>query len=339
MTPPRFILAVSTCAVFIALPNLSLGEILVNPAITNSAPPFSGEYLPGNVFDSNKGTDYASQGSGADTFIDFDFGVAQTVDAFALVTRNSPDDFISSYDLIFSNNADFSSPTVITINGDVGGNVGGRTDGPLRLFAPVTARYVRWDVTGVGSSAFFNHGANEIRFLRNTANLINGVSVINSSIPFNANFAASGAVNRNVGPSDFVPGNEFATNAVNGGVNTFIDFDLGAGAPAVSGFDFFQRQVAGDRPLSFDVIFSDDPTFATSIQTRSYSNTQTDWTVSDAFAPINARYVRMDVTAVSGAGNLGLAEGLFYTVPEPSIALHCFAAFGALAGWKRRRVQ
>jgi hypothetical protein len=322
-----------------AIPMSVFGVVLPNPTITNSATPFDPTFVASNVFDSSKGGEYASMGRGIDTFIDFDFGVPTSVDAFALVTRNSPDDFISSYDLLFSNNADFSNPTIVTILGDVGGNVGGRVDGPLSLFEPVTARYVRWDVTGVGNSGFFNQGANEIRFLRNTANLINNISVINSSIPFSASFAASGAVNRNVGTGDFVPGNEFATNAANGGVNTFIDFDLGPGAPPIAGFDLFERETLEDRPLSFDLIFSDDPTFATSLQTKSYSDTQTNWTVSDSFAPISARYVRVDVTAVSGAGNQGMAEALFYTVPEPGASLLWMTGAGCLAGSIRRRTK
>lgn len=100
--------------------------------------------------------EYASDGGGTNTFVDFDFGAETPIAGFDLIQRWAPADWVTSFDLIFSNNSDFSSPidTKSFNISDVllSGN-----------FAPVSARYVRYDVTGVPGGANAN-GISEITF-------------------------------------------------------------------------------------------------------------------------------------------------------------------------------
>jgi hypothetical protein len=306
----NYVLRLAVLAASFAAPLLH-AEVLVNPTITSSAPAFSGSFSVDRIFDGEKTSEYASQGQGANTFIDFDFGAPITMDAFALVNRNSPVDVVDSYDLIFSNSPDFSNPTVLSISGPITG----RMNGPIQSFAPQTARYVRWDVTSASNGN--NQGASEIRFLNHYNDRIQGVSILASAPAFSGQYPASGLLNGNVGSSDFVAGNEYASASQ--GTNTFMDFDLGSQLP-IGGFDFFQRTALVDRPTSYDVIFSNDPTFATSQATRSYSGTEASWVLSDSFSEINARYVRFDVTGGSSNAAYGGEEAIFYAVPEPGTA-------------------
>jgi hypothetical protein len=302
------VLRLAVLAASFAAPLLH-AEVLVNPTITSSAPAFNGSFSVDRIFDGEKNFEYASQGQGANTFIDFDFGAPITMDAFALVNR--PVDSVDSYDLIFSNSPDFSNPTVLSISGAITGP----RNGPIQSFAPQTARYVRWDVTSASNGN--NQGASEIRFLNHYNDRIQGVSVLATAPAFSAQYPASGLLNGNVGSSDFVAGNEYASASQ--GTDTFMDFDLGSALP-IGGFDFFQRTALVDRPTSYDVIFSNDPTFATNLATRSYTGTETSWVLSDSFSEINARYVRFDVTGGSSNANYGGEEAIFYAVPEPGTA-------------------
>jgi hypothetical protein len=304
------VLRLAALATSFAAPLLR-AEVLVNPIITASAPAFSGGFSVDRIFDGEKTSEYASQGQGANTFIEFDFGAPVTMDAFALVNRNSPVDVVDSYDLIFSNSPDFSSPTVLSISGAITG----RMNGPIQSFAPQTARYVRWNVTSASDGN--NQGAFEIRFLNHYNDRIQGVSVLATAPAFSEQYPASGLLNGNVGSSDFVAGNEYASASQ--GTDTFMDFDLGSKRP-IRGFDFFQRLALVDRPTSYDVIFSNDPTFTTNLAKRSYDGTQASWVLSDSFGEINARYVRFDVTGGSSNGAYGGEEVIFYTVPEPGTA-------------------
>jgi MYXO-CTERM domain-containing protein len=168
--------------------------------------------------------------------------------------------------------------------------------------------------------------------------VVSGVSVINAAAnPFGANFNAANAANGVAGRS-IGPGVEYASNT---GTNMFVDFDMGAIQP-ITGFDFFDRIAAVDRIGSFDLIFSNDSSFGSSVATRSYTkgtggvSGTGPWTLSDSFAPISARYVRFDSTsAAAGGGNLGINDMIFYAVPEPASA--AMAGLAGLALLRRRR--
>jgi F5/8 type C domain len=118
-------------------------------------------------------------------------------------------------------------------------------------------------------------------------------------------------------------------------VAAFVDFDLGSVQP-VTGFDWFDRMHQADRVTGFDMIFSNDPSFGTTVATRNYTG-NTDFSVTDSFAPINARYVRYDVTSSAGPANAntGLSDIIFYAVPEPGAA--ALFSLSALALTRRRR--
>jgi hypothetical protein len=85
------------------------------------------------------------------------------------------------------------------------------------------------------------------------------------------------------------------------------------------------------------MIFSQDAVFGNGDDiTRSYTNSA--MAKGDVFAPINARFVRYDVTANAGgpAANTGMSEMIFYQVPEPSAAL-LFLTLASLSTLRRRR--
>ncbi len=321
----------TTCTTLLILGSLTAGSvqaaIVANPAVTNSAPAFSGAYVAGNLFDGNRDTEYASQGQGANTFVDMDFGAPVTVDRFFVVTRLNNVDVVGEANLILSNNPDFSSPLATVVINPSGQNGAGL----IASFAPTTARYARWDViTSTGTSQ--NLGGIEMRFLNTPAgSAIAPVSVIAGAAPFNANYDLANAANNNVGRDG--SGNEYAINGgITGPTNMFVDFDFGAVTP-VTGFDFFDRMAALDRNTGFDLIFSNDPGFGSTVAVQSYAPGP-DWGFSQTFAPVSARYVRFDSTA--SASNPGMSEIIFYAVPEASTAALAAAA-GLLTLSRRRR--
>ena len=121
------------------------------------------------------------------------------------------------------------------------------------------------------------------------------------------------------------------------GINTFVDFDLGTVAP-VGGFDWIDRIAPPDRITAFDLILSPNSTFGDGDDiVKSYTNSGV--ALGDAFSAVQARYIRFDVTANSGAAtaNTGMSEIVFYQVPEPgSAALFATAMLGAAI--RRRRL-
>jgi hypothetical protein len=301
--------------------------IVVNPTVTNSAPAFSGAFVAPNLFDGNRDTEYASQGQGAATFVDMDFGAAVAMDRFFVITRLNNVDVVGESHLILSNNADFSSPLATVIINPSGQNGAGL----ITSFAPTTARYARWDViTSTGTSQ--NLGGIEMRFLNTPAGAsIAPVAVIGGATPFNANYALANAANNNAGRDG--SGNEYAINGgLTGPTNMFVDFDFGVVTP-VTGFDFFDRMAALDRNTGFDLIFSNDPGFGSTVAVQSYAPGP-DWGYSQTFSPVNARYVRFDSTA--SASNPGMSEIIFYAVPEASTAALAGLA-GLLVVSRRRR--
>lgn len=126
-------------------------------SVTNSSTAFSGSYaatfaLNGAIGRDNN-TEFAST-AGTGTFVDFDLGSMQKVGGFDFFDRMAGGAKVSSFDIIFSQDAVWGNADDITRN------YTGSTQSDQ--FTSIDARYARYDVTGVGSST--NVGMNEIRF-------------------------------------------------------------------------------------------------------------------------------------------------------------------------------
>ncbi len=133
------------------------------PKIVASAEAFSASYSVDNILKPPTPTglhaDYASRGLGERTFIDFDFGQAKPLAAFRHTQRRGPDT-IAEANLIFSDAPDFKTvqATVKVRHVDESGAT------TVAAFAPVTARYVRWQVTSVLPGRSRNVGGQSIEF-------------------------------------------------------------------------------------------------------------------------------------------------------------------------------
>ena len=149
---------------------------LPNPVISNSSTPFNGDFQTELVQDGNFFTDYASQGQGTDTFIDFDFGDQTLITQVDYYDRASSGvangsgggggaDNVTMFDLIFSDDAIFGNgdDTVVSVNSpgfaDLDTVILNGGDGIL-------AQHVRFDVTAAAGA---NPGAAEFVFFTTTA--------------------------------------------------------------------------------------------------------------------------------------------------------------------------
>ncbi len=316
--------AVVCALVLAATAQRARGSILTAPIVTDSATPFSPAFAAQNAVDGTA-ADFASAGQGVDTFITFSFGAPQSFDKIVVINRDSggQSDYIGDFTLTLDGGAT-TSVTRTPIRG---------TSAIHSLGALRTATNVRLDVDSIGLGDTFNNtGAMEVLFVRTPAGHTPVPATIAGSAPDFSPFyqvanAVDGLVGRNTGPGDRGP--EYASAGQ--GVNTFVDFDLGAVVP-VGGFDFFDRPAAADRVTGFDMIFSQDLNFGDAGDVvKSYANTG--MALGDVFPGISARYVRFDVTATGGA-NTGISEMVFYQVPEPSALGVC--AVGLLALLRRR---
>src|SRR6185436_15656326 len=92
---------------------------------------------------------------GAGTFVDFDLGAPSLVGGFDFFDRPADEDRVTGFDLIFSANAIFGDGDDIT-RSYVNANMALGDE-----FAPISARYVRFDVTGNNG---LNTGISEIMF-------------------------------------------------------------------------------------------------------------------------------------------------------------------------------
>jgi len=123
------------------------------PAILKAAEAFPGgayeaKNMLDGVADGRHRSEYASASKGTDTFIDFDFRKPTPIAAFKHVDRFDPAT-VAAADLVFSDDAEFE-PVIATVKVKHANARGGVT---LVPFEPVTARYVRWQVTAVQSYA------------------------------------------------------------------------------------------------------------------------------------------------------------------------------------------
>lgn len=139
-------------------------EPLPRPKIVRSAEAYpGGGYNAENLLDGRFGggprSEYASAGKGLETFVDFDFGRPARIAAFQHVDRMDPAT-VASADLIFSDAADFAKP-LAKVPVQHANTRGGVT---CASFPPVTARYVRWQVTALGPQKYGTVGGAEIAF-------------------------------------------------------------------------------------------------------------------------------------------------------------------------------
>ena len=103
--------------------------------------------------------EYASRGKGVQTFVDFDFGQSVRLAAFQHIQRRHPDTIAEAV-LMFSDAPDFSSAkaTVKVRHVDESDAV------TFVSFAPVTARYVRWQVMSQVKGTSPNVGGKGVEF-------------------------------------------------------------------------------------------------------------------------------------------------------------------------------
>lgn len=312
----------------VALASSAQATILSSPVVSNSSTPFNASFAAANVFDGNS-TEYASLGAGNTTFLDFTFPAPATFDSIIVVNRDSAgqSDLIGNFTLVYNGGPASTAITRTPIRG---------TSQLHSLGGDVTATTVRLNVNTVGTGDVFNNtGAMEIFFVKRPTGMlpVSGVSIFASAAAFNGDFAATNAIDGDIGRSSGAGDKpEYASASL--GLAAFVDFDMGAVKP-IGGFDWFDRPAAADRVTGFNMIFSQDAVFGNGDDiTRPYTNSG--MALGDTFAPISARYVRYDVTSSAGGLNTGLSEIFFYQVPEPSSAAVLLLA-GAMLMRRRRQ--
>src|SRR4029079_12977867 len=77
--------------------------ILSSPVVTNSAPAFNASFAASNAVDGNS-TEYASQGQGTNTFLEFTFPAPATFDSIVVMNRDSAgfSDLIGNFTLVYN---------------------------------------------------------------------------------------------------------------------------------------------------------------------------------------------------------------------------------------------
>lgn len=133
------------------------------PKIVESSAAFpGGRYDVKHITDADPRTEYSSNGQGTETFVEFDFGVPRLVAAVRHIDRNDPATVASS-ELIFRDEAGRNVATIPVTHANQSGGVT-----CFILPSPITARRVRWHVTGLGARGLGTVGGAEIAFF--TAN-------------------------------------------------------------------------------------------------------------------------------------------------------------------------
>ena len=313
--------------------------VLPNPAITSASAASSTTNAVGNIFDNEaESTEYRTNAAGNNTFIEFDFGSAVTVDGFVNVTRGSTSSVVTGSRLIFDTDGitGFSAATD-TVVVFTAANTGWLGQGYVNRFTPVTARKVRWEVTAnTGSS--HSCGAMEMRFLGTASGTaaINGTAAIAGSTPLDSEHALANACNGIAGRrTASVPSGNTITPSIGykssgAGTNTYVDIDLGQ-IRHVTAFDWFDNLASADRVSGFTVTFANDPSFATPLAVQTVTG-NTGFARTESFAPVAARYARYRVTATA-ATNVGLSEIIFYEDGGGQLPLGFSAGSNPGNGW------
>jgi len=106
---------------------------------------YNADNILDGIADGSFQSEYASAGIGTETFLDFDFGQPKPIAGFRHVDRHDPAT-VGTAVLTFSDAPDFQNvlATVKLKHANVRAGV------TCAAFRPVTARYVRWKVTGLG---------------------------------------------------------------------------------------------------------------------------------------------------------------------------------------------
>jgi hypothetical protein len=250
------------------------------------------------------------------------------MDRLVMMARGNAVDTVGQSRLTLSNDPAFTTGNTVFNFGTSSQN----GSALVQSFTATTARYAKWEVvTSIGTSQ--NLGGRELRFLATPAgSAVRSALVTGGFTQFSAQYALANAANGDAGQGQLA-GREYAS--AGGGVNMFVDFDLGAVVP-VTGFDFFDRLAAVDRTTAFSLILDDTADFSSPTGTLNFTPGGTGWGYSQNFAAVNARYIRFDATAVAGANNnSGIQEMIFYSAPEPSSVL--LAGLAGLLPLARRR--
>lgn len=156
-------------------------------------------------------------------------------------------------------------------------------------------------------------------------------TIIDSAAAYSG-YPASDAIDRGVGYQT----TDYASSS--GGTGTYLTFDFGA-ATLITQVYWADRVTSGgsngtatcgntDVVGSFDLIFSNDPTFTTNIATQSVSNPTSPAACGTTTFPINsgsgyvARYVKWQVTSTPNGGtNNGASDFLFYTTDTADLSV------------------
>lgn len=287
---------------------------LSKPTIIGAATAYNPDYSAANLFDGTR-RDYATAGAGAGdpfsqtngTWVELDMGEPMTLDRLILITRANNNDVVGESRLILSADTTFDATDTIHTFATTGQN----GQGIIRSFPATTARYVRWEA-GTSIGTYPNLGGAEMRLLDTPSGWLQApVTVVGGATAYNVDNALENAANGDAGGGG-QGGVEYASAGAGAGM--YVDFDFGTSL-TVRGFDFFDRIAPVDRTTAFDLLFSDDPAFATGVTTVSVRSGSVAWGVRRSLPPgLTARYVRLDATAAAGAdSNTGIQEMIFYT--------------------------
>jgi len=132
---------------------------LAAPKLLASSEPYPG--MPAtNLLDGKEHTEHSSNGKGTATFLELDFGRPVRVAAYRHVDRADPAT-VGAADLVFSDTPDFAKP-IARVSVPHANTRSGRTF--FALAQPVTARYVRWQVTKLAQTGYGTVGGAEMQF-------------------------------------------------------------------------------------------------------------------------------------------------------------------------------
>jgi MYXO-CTERM domain-containing protein len=152
-------------AIFLNTPTATYNDAFVIGGVSayNSATAYNGDYAATNAVDGYVGhagqSDYASQNSGLNTFVDFNLGAVTKIIGFDMIDRWFDEDQTRGFNLIYSNTSDFSS--ILTTQSY---SKGANTVAYGADFNYIEAQYVRFDVTNMDGAAGAAKGLTEMIF-------------------------------------------------------------------------------------------------------------------------------------------------------------------------------